>query len=972
MGVVRPSPHLGEAGARGALWAPRVRAAHSLALRIIMAVMATTRQDGVEWLSAAIHYLGDRLGETIRTQSGAEAFELEEHVRAIAKRLRATEDPAAERELQEIVGRLSVEEASDLLGAFTHYFGLVNLAEQLERLRVLRERDLRKPDRPRSESILAAVRQIAADGVPAAAIQATLGDMLLAPVFTAHPTESQRRTGLQSQRRIAALLPRLLGDDLLPAERADLDRRLVGEIVGRWQSDQLRVHKPTVIDEVKYGRFYLETTVLGVVPGIYRDLEAALRSTYPDCDWTVPPLLRFGSWIGGDRDGNPFVTPGTTVEAVRLLQDALLQHYVRRVERLSRILSSSTREVPISPELAASLEVDAAGFPEVAAMVATRNEFEAYRQKCTYIRERLLLTIARTERYQPLWDMNGIARLDDEIAWYRGAAGLLHDLRLMDASLRANAGAALADGELHDLIRLVEVFGLHMAALDIRQHSARHTSALREILATAGVCDDYTALDEAARTSLLSEELRGRRPLIPARLEYSPETNETIQTVRTVAALLEQLNPDVIHTYIISMATGPSDVLAVLLLAREAGLYDPAAGTSLLDIVPLFETRADLQHAPGIVTDLLATPAYRDHLRCRGDRQEIMLGYSDSNKDTGYVAANWALYVAQGELVALAERQGIHLRLFHGRGGAIGRGGGGANQAILAQPAGTVRGQLRVTEQGEVIFERYGLAGIAARHLEQLVHALLLTTFSPPGADVPEPWQRAMAELADDSAVAYRALVYDDPAFIDYFYEATPIAELVRLNIGSRPASRSSGRRIEDLRAIPWVFAWMQSRHTIPGWYGLGTALECFVERRSEDGLALLRRMYHEWPFFTTLIDNAQMILSKADMRIARSYAALVEDRAMAGKVFDRIAAEYACTVRNILRVTEQKELLDNTPVLQRSIDRRNPYIDPLSAIQVELLRRLREMPEDADTDELREAVLLSVNGIAAGLKNTG
>jgi phosphoenolpyruvate carboxylase len=939
-----------------------------------MLLMATIQQTNTnsEWLSTAIHFLGDLLGETIRSQSGPATFDLEERVRALAKRLRSTADQDAERELQQIVQGLSVEQASDLLRAFTHFFGLVNLAEQLERLRVLRERDLREPARPRSESIRAAVRQIAADGVPAEQIAATLGEMLLVPVFTAHPTESQRRTGLYSLRRVAALVQRLLGNELLPSERAELERRIAGEIVGRWQSDQLRIHKPTVIDEVKYGRFYMETTLLDVVPGIYRELEAALEETYFDRDWELPPLLRFGSWIGGDRDGNPYVTPNITVEAVRLLQEALLQHYVERVERLSRALSPSTREVPISDELAASLEADAAVFPDTAALVKMRNEFEAYRQKCTYIRERLLLTIKVTTEYQPRWDINGIARLGNDIAWYKGARGLLDDLRVMDRSLRANAGALLADGELHDLIRLVEVFGVHMATLDIRQHSSRHTSALQEILAAAGVCDDYTALDEQARTALLSTELQSRRPLIPARLEFSPETNETVETLRTVAALLEQLNPDVIHTYIISMTTGPSDVLAVLLLAREASLYDAIGRTSRLDIVPLFETRADLQHAPEIVRNLLRTPAYRDHLQFRGNEQEIMLGYSDSNKDTGYVAANWSLYVAQRELIDVARDEGVRLHLFHGRGGAIGRGGGGANQAILAQPAGTVDGRLRLTEQGEMIFERYGLAGIGARHIEQLVHALLLTTFSPPGADVPEQWCEIMSEMADESATAYRALVYDNPRFVDYFYEATPITELVRLNIGSRPASRTSSRRIEDLRAIPWVFAWMQSRHTIPGWYGLGAALEHYIEHHPDEGLTLLQRMYREWPFFTTLIENAQMILSKADMRIAHSYAALVEDQALGAEIFENVAAEHARTVRAVLMITGQTQLLDNTPILQRSIERRNPYIDPLSAIQVELLRRLRDTSDEEGTDELREAVLLSVNGIAAGLKNTG
>jgi phosphoenolpyruvate carboxylase len=917
--------------------------------------------------------LGDLLGETIQTQSGAEAFALEEEVRALAKRLRTTTDLQAEQALLEKVQALSVAEASDLVRAFTHYFGLVNLTEQLERLRVLRERDLRDPHRPRRESIGEAIQSIAAAGVEAPAVAAALGDMMLVPVFTAHPTESQRRTSLESLRRIAASLPPLLGNDILPAERAELRRRIQSEIVSGWQSDQVRINKPTVIDEVKYGRFYMETTLLSVVPAIYRELETALATTYPDYQWDVPTVLRFGSWIGGDRDGNPFVTPATTVEAIRLMHDAMLHQYVERIEQLSVMLGSSTREVEISRELAQSLDVDAAHFPQVAETVKRRNEFEAYRQKCTYIRERLLLTIERVKSYEPFWDINGMAKvMPSDHPWYQGSKGLLYDLQLMDHSLRANAGAAMADGELHDLIRLVEVFGIHMATLDVRQHSSRHTAAIQEILAMAGICDDYSALGESERAALLGQELNGKRPLIPTRLDYSDGTNEIIQTFRTIAAVLEQLSPDAINTYIISMTTGVSDILAVLLLAREAGLYDPRTQTSRLNVVPLFETRRDLQCASTIMANLLATPAYRHHLELRGNSQEVMLGYSDSNKDTGFVAANWALYRAQQELVALAEAQGIRLRLFHGRGGAIGRGGGAANHAILSQPQGTVRGQLRLTEQGEVIFDRYGIAGIGARHLQQLMHAMLMTTLGVSDVPIPPAWSTTLDQLADDSALAYRALVYDDPQFVQYFFEATPIAEIVRLNIGSRPASRKTSQRIEDLRAIPWVFAWMQSRHTIPGWYGLGTALEQFCTRHGEDGIALLQQMYREWLFFATLIDNAQMILSKADMRIARSYADLVDDRAMSDRIFRTITEEYDRTVQNILRLTGQDELLSNTPILQLSIERRNPYIDPLSVIQVELLRRLRAMPEDASTSELREAVLLSINGIAAGLKNTG
>ncbi|MBA3943982.1 MAG: phosphoenolpyruvate carboxylase [Herpetosiphonaceae bacterium] len=927
--------------------------------------------NGQAWLSEAIHMLGDLLGNTIRQQAGERIFELEEDVRQRAKLLRTMSNRAAEAELAQLISQLSVVEATQLLKSFTHYFALVNLAEQVTRLQVLRARDLAAPEQPRAESILAAVTHLRAAGVLAGQIQAALPTMCLQPVFTAHPTEAQRRSALESIRRITADLPELLEGGLLPREQAERKSRIAAEIDGRWQSDQLRVNKPSVLDEVKNGRFYMATTLLDVIPPLYRDLEAALHAVYPETEWTVPPLLRFGSWMGGDRDGNPNVQPATTIEAVRLLQIAQLEFYTWQIDAVSHQLVPSVREVPVTAELEASLREDALLFPAVAEVVANRNPFELYRQKCTYILAKLERTLAWTREIQPQWGPQRPATLPSPANWYCGAAGLQADLAIMERSLRTHAAAGLADALLHDLQRLVSVFGLHMATLDIRQHSARHAAALADVLAVAGVTTRYLEMEEAERAALLSQLLDEARPLVPTRLPFTPETVETINVLRTVAALHEQLNPDTISTYIISMTTGASDVLAVLLLARAADLYDPVANVSLLDIVPLFETRNDLQNAAQIMASLFHTAPYRQHLGLRGNVQEVMLGYSDSNKDSGFMAANWALYAAQSELVTLAQDQGVHLRLFHGRGGAIGRGGGAANHAILAQPPGTVRGQLRLTEQGEVIFDRYGHPGIAARHLEQLVNALLLTTFDLHTKQVPETWIAACDELADTSATVYRGLVYDHPRFLEYFHSATPITEIARLNIGSRPSSRGGSGRIEDLRAIPWVFAWMQSRHTLPGWYGLGSALTGYRDQHGADGRALLQEMYREWPFFRTLLDNAQMILAKADMRIARSYAALVEDHDLANEIWGRIEDEFELTTTAILEITGQAQLLDNAPTLQLSIERRNPYIDPLSVIQVELLCRLRAA-SDEDVEALREAVLLSINGIAAGLKNTG
>ena len=548
---------------------------------------------------------------------------------------------------------------------------------------------------------------------------------------------------------------------------------------------------------------------------------------------------------------------------------------------------------------------------------------------------------------------------------------LLADLRLMHASLLANGGALQANGLLRDVIAKVAIFRLHTATLDIRQHSGRHLSALDEIFRAAGVCADYAGLHEDAKIALLAAEIEGSRPLTAARLAgYSEETAETIQTFRTVAALLEQLDPEVIETYVISTTASVSDMLAVLLLCREVGLYK-AGAHSRLNVVPLFETGDDLINAPKLMENLLKLDAYREQLRLRNNTQEVMLGYSDSNKEVGFVAANWALYKAQMAISALADAKGVRLRFFHGRGGAVGRGGGPAGQAILSQPPGTLRGQIKMTDQGEMISDRYLDPLTAARHLEQVVNAVLRAG-SPELLRQPRPeWLAAMEQIAAAGRAAYRGLIYEHEEFLSYFREATPIAEISRLRIGSRPASRRQSDRIEDLRAIPWVFSWMQSRHTLPGWFGLGSGLAAFADS-GEANLILLRQMYREWPFLKTLLDNAQLIIAKADMAIARRYAELVGDQALAGRIFGAICAEYERTRTLICQVAEIADILDAQPVLQRAIRQRNPYVDPLSYIQIDLLRRLRAPHDPADQEALETVVLMSINGIAAGLKNTG
>ncbi|HEU5012067.1 MAG TPA: phosphoenolpyruvate carboxylase, partial [Roseiflexaceae bacterium] len=765
-------------------------------------------------LSATIHMLGDLLGEVIRAQAGSDMFELEERVRALAKGIHTSDERQQREELHGIIASLSVEDARNLIKAFSIYFALVNLAEQLQRIWVLRERAMNKPDQLRAESIAAAVAELRERDVQPGDIQAWLDQALLMPVFTAHPTESKRQTTLEKLRHMAADIQRLYNNELLPVERDEIAAHLTEEMILLWQSDEVRLVRPSVLDEVKNGLYYFESSLMNLVPHLYRELERALRTYYPDFAWHIPPILRFGAWMGGDRDGNPNVVPAVTVETVKLMRMAALRRYTRAIETLSHWLSQSTRQIGISDELQRSLESDAALFPVVAATVAERNPHEPYRQKCTYIREKLISSLKHTETHQPDWFHDeDVAVLPPQKTIYYDAHELLDDLHVIERSLRANGGESVANGTLRDLIRQVEVFGLHMATLDIRQHSARHNAALTEVLAYAGVCDDYTALNEQERVALLSRELESQRPLIPTHLPYSDATVEIVETFRMVAAILDQISPHVIETYIISMARGVSDLLTVLLFAREAGLYRPDREFSKLNVVPLFETGADLAAAADVMRQCLSLPAYQKQIQLRGNLQEVMIGYSDSNKDGGFLDANWALYQAQVALRDLAAEHGINLRLFHGRGGAVGRGGGPANKAILAQPPGSLGRQIKITEQGEVISDRYGMPPIAERHLEQVLNAVLLAGFAP-STDAPRPWVQTLEELAQIARRRYRALVYDNPRFLPYFRNATPIAEISRLKIGSRPASRTGSDRIEDLRAIPWVFSWMQSRHT--------------------------------------------------------------------------------------------------------------------------------------------------------------
>jgi phosphoenolpyruvate carboxylase len=915
-----------------------------------------------ESLSGDIHQLGDVLGETIRRLAGPKALALEEEIRAAVKGLRVEPSLDEARRLCDRLGNLELPALRTLIRAFSVYFDLINLAEQRARIRALKLKAQQLGTAPMAESPETGLRALRERGVGAEQIAAQLGRAQIVPVFTAHPSESHRRTMLAKLASIARQVDRLGSTTMPPVDREEAIAAITEEVETFWLTETIRLTRPSVLDEVRQGLGMVEDRLFDVVPRVYRRLEKVLRRVYPEHDWHVPPFLKFGTWIGGDRDGHPNVTHDVTAQALGLQQQTILLHYLERIDDLWRRLSHSDHMVKVGDALRESVARDAVLFPHVAASP----EHEPYRAKCRLIAAKLQCTLDYIKGLTPVW---GPSEPPRPAGVYLRGQELLDDLQVIADDLRRAGATASAAGAVQDMIRSVEVFGIHMLSIDLRQHSARHTRALDEAFRAAGVRDDYAKLKPEDRFACLVGERAHTRPLIPTRLAFSADTNEVILTFRTTAAILEQQGPEAMGTYIISSTTEPAHLLEVLVLAREAGLFRPAEGISRLDIVPLFEALEPLRQGAAIMQRLLDLSVFRHHLTLRGDLQEIMIGYSDSNKESGFLQSAWALYRAQNLLVETGRRAGVTMTFFHGRGGAVGRGGGPANRAILAQPAGTVNGRLRMTEQGEVIADRYGHPAIAERHLEQVINAMLMSSFDDASAPVEPVWPGLLDHLAASACRHYRNLVYETPEFLTYFLQATPIEEIAQLKIGSRPSRRTTSTQIEDLRAIPWVFSWMQSRHTLPGWYGLGSAVTEFLQGRGGD-LATLQDMYRSWPFWQTLVDNVQMILAKADLTIARLYADLVEDQALATRIYDRIADEHRRTVAVICQITGQENLLDNVPILKNSILRRNPYVDALSFIQISMLKRLRSGAEPRQ--ELLDGVLESINGIASGLKNTG
>jgi phosphoenolpyruvate carboxylase len=901
-------------------------------------------------LSALIHMLGDMLGLVIKELEPPEVFETEEKIRSASKAHRR-DNNAGIKELSSLVSAMITETARPVASAFALYFDLVNLAEENELVFDMQQQDREIYPDPVPESIGEAIALLKKQGVSRERLSTLLKNLSIELVLTAHPTEAKRRSILSKLKRIADILARMRHIDLQQKTADDYIADLHAEITGLWLTDRSRTVRPAVTDEVRTGLYFIDEVFWNLLPRIDSNLDRCLSKYYPGLS-SGRGWLRLASWIGGDRDGNPNVTSEITSETLRLHRGLAIEKYRSAFRDLSRRLSISAKRLP-PPAVVAEWIDRHRPFPDHAAYIEKRYESEPYR---------LALSLLAADLEQAGQD-DMLSRLSSKSPH----AALINsgDMEKLLESVYESLPRALAERMPITVLRQIRIFGLHSAHLDIREDASRLVSALSEILRVLSIEPSFESLMEQDKISLLTRLLEASTPDISQHPGISPSARETLTIFSLIARARLIYGHPIIGHFIISMTHNASDTLTVLLLSQWMGCSDS------LSIVPLIETIADLDRSSEILETLIANTAYRNHLSKHDKRQTIMIGYSDSNKDGGYLTAHWALYRAQEAITRTCSEHGVLLTLFHGRGGTTARGGGPSNKAIRSQPPGSVNGRFRLTEQGEVISSRYSNPYLAERHIEEIVNAVLLSSFDETSnfKQVTSEWRETISQMSDAAGKTYTSLVFNTKGFYDFWQSATPIDEIKRLRMGSRPNARGNDRySIEDIRAIPWVFSWIQSRYNLPGWFGLGSGL------MKNPDIPLVKEMYAGWPFFTMLINNTEISLLVADMEIARLYSTLVPDMALASRIYTIISDEYKRTAESILMITGQSGLLDSDPVLKRSIQLRNPYADPLNYLQVEMLRRLRSLPdqEGPEAEALREVVVITISGIASGLRNTG
>ena len=904
-----------------------------------------------------VRLLGRILGETLRDQEGEESYQLIENVRRAAVRFRNTQDDRDRVQLEQTLDALSPSETLVVVRAFSYFSQLSNIAEDLHHNRRHRAH-LKSGTPPKDGSLLLALERIEEKHISKEALQTFLNSALISPVLTAHPTEVQRKSILDCQLIISRLLSQRDRADMTPDDLEENEETLHRFVLILWQTRMLRTAKLTVRDEIKNGLEFYRYTFLSEIPKIYAYMEKQLEARF-DKNIRIPPLLRVGSWIGGDRDGNPFVTHDVMRDAMQQHSSLAFEHYMSETHLLGTRLSLTDRLVDVSDELRKLSDASPDKAP-------SRTD-EPYRRALILIYSRLSATAKHLGHKLSL-----LPPVDPHAQPYATPQEFIADLDVMIDSLFKHGAVYLARGRLAYLRRAVEVFGFHLAPLDMRQHSAVHEQTVAELFSRSDDKINYKDLDEAARRESLLASLQAGKPVMGDISTYGDVAQSELRIMQAAAQIHQRFGRAALPNHIISKTDAVSDMLELALMLQQAGLLEGGEQPVLhVNIIPLFETIADLRGCATIMDELFAIPYYQKLLASRGNTQEVMLGYSDSNKDGGYLTANWELYKAEVELVKVFAKHNIELRLFHGRGGTVGRGGGPSYEAILAQPPGSVNGQIRITEQGEVISSKYSNPEIGRRNLETLIAATMeATLLHHHGADSTMPeYHRIMEALSREAYAAYRKLVYETPGFTEYFFTATPIREIAELNIGSRPSARRASDHIEDLRAIPWVFSWGLNRTLLPGWFGFGSAVKQFIAREGDSGLAQLQAMYKNWEFFRGLMSNMDMVLSKTDMGIASSYAELVGDVDLRERIFGAINSEWESTVEMLFAVTGNTALLQDNPAFARSLMTRMPYIDPLNHLQVALLQRHRS----GDKNELvKRAIHLTINGIATGLRNSG